>query len=335
MTLCGIRFGKVWQASGATNFYGQGWWYHKPLALFGLRFAGTAFVSKTTTYEARLGNMPLKADGVTPKEWVPRCIVVNRQKKAVLNAVSLSGPGLEFLIQSGEWQKRTEPFCISVMSLEKTPEGRKKEFGAIFGRLAAAKKYERFRADWGVQINFSCPNGGVNPDDLIDEVVPTLELAEKCLPDTIPLMPKFGPEAHPQSMARIARHLRCSVLCFSNTLPFGKHPQWSQEEPVNWKGLFGTSDPKESPIAKRFPGFAGGLSGAPLLHFVCEWVRTVRAYGITIPLNAGGGILSPHDARRVIDAGADSIFLGSIAMLMPTQVASTIRVAQAYVRRRA
>jgi len=335
MILRGINFGPVLQASGATNFHGRGYWYHGPLRPFGLNFRGSTVVTKTTTLLARSGNMPLKADGATPKEWVPRCILRNKRKKIVLNAVGLSGKGLEFYIQTGWWQRFTEPFQISVMSLQTTPEGRQAELEGIFYRLAAAKKYERFRADWGVQVNRSCPNGGLNPNDLIDEVMPMLEMAEKVLPASVPLTLKFGPEVHPRSVIRIANHPRCDCICFCNTLPFGKQPLWAKETPpVDWKALFGTDDPKESPLAKRFPGFAGGLSGAPLKPFVLEWLRAVRALGIQKPIIAGGGLLSANDAGLAFDAGADAVSPGSIAMLAPTQVRPFIRGAHSYVYRR-
>lgn len=337
MILSGINFGPVFQASGATNFFGHGrgrghgWWYHPPLRPFGLNWNDSTVVTKTTTFLPRPGNMPLKKDGVTPKEWLPKCIVRNKAKNAVLNAVSLSGPGLEFLLQSGEWQKLTSPFFISVMSLAPTREGRHAELDAIFGQLGSAKRREHFRADWGVQINFSCPNGGVDPNDLIDEVVPILELADRHLPDTVPIMPKFGPEAHPNSMLHIVKHQRCSALCFCNTMPFGKHPKWALSvPPIDWKGIYGTDDPKESPMAQRFPGFAGGYSGAGLLPFLLAWLPMVRNLGVQTPICAGGGILSPMDVSRVFDAGADSVFLGSIAMLHPTRVRETIRFAHRY-----
>ncbi len=336
MILRGINFGPVLQASGATNFHGRGYWYHWPLRFLGLDFRGSTIVTKTTTLLPRLGNMPLKSDGATPQEWAPLCIIVNWRKKCALNAVGLSGPGLEFLIQTGWWQKFTEPFQISVMSLAPTPNGRQAELEGIFYRLAAAKKYEHFHADWGVQVNRSCPNGGLNPNDLIDEVVPMLEMAEKTLPESVPLTLKFGPEVHPRSMIRIANHRRCDALCFCNTLPFGKQPLWVKETPpVNWNELFGTDDPKESPMAKRFPGFAGGLSGAPLKPFVFEWVRAVRTLGIQKPIIAGGGLLSANDAGCAFDAGADAISPGSIAMLAPTQVRPMIRGAHRYARGRA
>lgn len=335
MILRGINFGPVLQASGATNFHGKGYWYHWPLRAFGLDFRGSTVITKTTTLKARPGNLPLKKDGVTPKEWIPRCIIVSRRKKVTLNAVSLSGPGLEFLIQAGWWQRFTEPFQISVMSLQNTPEGRLAELEGIFYRLTAAKKYEHFHADWGVQANWSCPNGGLNPNDLVDEVVPFLEMAEKALPSSVPLTLKFGPEVHPRSMLRITNHPRADALCFCNTLPFGKHPTWAKESPpVDWKALFGTGDPSESPMSNRFPGFPGGLSGAPLKPFLFEWLRAVRGLGIQKPIIAGGGLLSANDAGLAFDAGADAVSPGSIAMLAPTQVRPMIRSVHAYVRRR-
>ena len=331
ITLRGINFGSVIQPSGATNFDLKGWWYHKPLHFFGLDWSGSTGVTKTTTLLARKGNMPLKTDGKTPKEWLPRSIIVDRKKKAVLNAVSLSGPGLEFLIDSGWWQKLNKPFLISVMSLEKTADTRKAELRAIFEILSFAKRSGQFHTNWGVQINLSCPNGGVNPNDLVDEAVPILESADGILPDTIPVMPKFGPEIHPRSIARIVKTPRCDALCVFNTMPFGKHPAWSTESPpIDWKGIFGTDDPLKSPMAKRFPTFAGGYSGPDLLPFLLEWLRKVRARGIDIPICAGGGILCPKNVGHVFDAGGDAVSFGSIAMLAPTQVQATIREAHRY-----
>lgn len=339
MILRGINFGPVLQASGATNFYGHGrgrghgWWYHKALHYLGLDFRGSTVVTKTTTLLARAGNMPLKRDGVTPKEWVPKCIIIDWRKQCVLNAVGLSGPGLEHLLNSGKWQQRPEPFQISVMSVQRTSEGRQTELEGIFYRLAVAKKYGHFHADWGIQVNLSCPNGGLDPNDLIPEVVPMLEMAEKTLPPSIPLTLKFGPEVHPSSMLRIANHPRCDALCFCNTLPFGMQPLWAKRTPhVDWKALFGTDDPKSSPMAKRFPGFAGGLSGAPLKPLLLEWLHAVRILGIQKPIIAGGGLLSAEDAGFAFDAGADAVSFGSIAMLAPTKVASAIKGTHWYAR---
>ncbi|TSC67060.1 MAG: hypothetical protein G01um101472_541, partial [Parcubacteria group bacterium Gr01-1014_72] len=255
----------------------------------------------------------------------------------VLNAVSLSGPGLRFLLDAKRWQSYGKPMLISVMSLAKTPSERKAELFLMCEMIASEYRelavMRGYAPQWGIQINFSCPNGGVDPNDLIAEVVPILEMADEMLPSQIPVMPKFGPEIHPASVLQIARAPRCDALCVFNTMPFGKHPTWTQEAPpIAWKGIFGTDDPKESPMAKRFPGFAGGYSGEALLPFLLEWLRKVRALGVTTPICGGGGILSPADAYKVFDTGADAISPGSIAMLAPTQVRKTIRAAHAYVR---
>lgn len=75
MILRGIDFGPVLDASGVRNFDKKGYPFHPLFYLFGLRFGGSSFVTKTTTLLARQGNMSLKKDGVTPKEWVPKCII--------------------------------------------------------------------------------------------------------------------------------------------------------------------------------------------------------------------------------------------------------------------
>ena len=45
-------------------------------------------------------------------------------------------------------------------------------------------------------------------------------------------------------------------------------------------------------------------------------------------VNAGGGILCPLDAFMLFAAGADSVFLGSIAMLRPWRMKATIALAR-------
>jgi imidazole glycerol phosphate synthase subunit HisF len=62
---------------------------------------------------------------------------------------------------------------------------------------------------------------------------------------------------------------------------------------------------------------------------VADWVAAARATGICKPINAGGGILSARDALTLLDAGADSVFIGSAAILRPWRVAGIIRRARA------
>ncbi len=311
MILRGIDFGHVWQASGATNFYGQGWWYHHWLKMFGLDFSGSTFVAKTTTLDVRLGNMPMKQDGVTPKELLPKCIHVNRKTRAAVNAVGLSGPGLTSLISSNKWQERREPFFISLMSLAKTAAERRRELSTCAVHLGIEKP--SFKAPFGIQVNFSCPNGGINPADLIKEVKPCLDIFA---PLEVPIVAKFGPDLSIEAALEIEKHPALDGFSVFNTLPWNKLPD---SEKIYYFGS--TISPLIRHLGEKFPG---GVSGAPLLERLQKWIATARNAGLKKPINAGGGILNSIDAFRLIGSGADSISLGSIAFLAPTQVQKTI-----------
>jgi len=57
-------------------------------------------------------------------------------------------------------------------------------------------------------------------------------------------------------------------------------------------------------------------------------VREIRYIGFKKAINAGGGVFRPRDVNRLIDAGADSVALGTVAMLRPWRVKKII--ARAY-----
>jgi len=311
MKLRNIDFGSVHGASGVEGFFGEGYPYHRCLKLLlpGMfSFKGMTFVAKTTTLFPRAGNMPLEKDGLTPREFRPKCIVVSPFKGIALNAVGLSGPGAEFLFRDGRWQSRTKPFFISFMSVEKDVEKRKEEI-KLFVELF--KKYlHSFRAPVGLQINFSCPNVGLHSEELLSEVDEVLTIASVL---QIPLMPKFNLLITPEMVAEITRHASCDAVCISNTLPWGSLP-----ERIKWKELFGTD---ESPL-KKFGG--GGLSGALLLPLLLEWLEQARKI-VEKPICAGGGILSPREIGQLAHYRPGAVALGSIVMLRPWRLARTIQ----------
>jgi len=303
-----IEFLDCLDASGARGYFGEGYSYHALVP--GLDFTGSTFVAKTTTLEFRVGNMPLKRD-LTPRERKPACIVVKPFKGVVLNAVGLSGPGARPLFERGEWQQRSEPFFLSFMPVEKDPGRRLIEVEA-FVRLCN-RFLPDFRAPVGLQVNLSCPNVGLEAKDFVKESHAVLERLARL---EIPLMAKFSVTTSPADVLRIAAHEALDAVCVSNTVPWGKLP-----ERIDWKGLFGS---QASPLAK-FGG--GGMSGKPLLPIVRDWIRDARQLGLEKPINAGGGILRPEDVWTLREAGADSIFLGSIAMLRGWRVRDTIKAA--------
>ncbi len=311
MILRTIDLGHVWNASGARNFDGSGWWYHAPLKLFGLNFKGSTLQAKTTTLEARAGNMRLATDGKTPLERMPKCIYVDLRQGIALNAVGLSGPGAQFLLENSGWQQRTDPIVISFMSVEATSQGR---LGESLRFIELLRAYlPKFKAPVALAINFSCPNVGLKLASLQAEVSQTLDFASVL---NIPLIAKFNALLPIEAALRFAEHRELDAICMSNTIPWGE-----LSEQINWKQLFGSD---VSPLAHY--GFGnGGLSGAPLLPIVCDWIIDARQAGFTKPIIGCGGILSSDDADRILDAGANAIELGSVAFLRPWRVQRIIR----------
>lgn len=310
MILRGVDFGPVWDASGVRGFFGEGYWYHRWLRPVGLSFKGSTFVAKTTTLQPRKGNMELADDGLSPKRRRPDCVVVKFRQGAALNAVGLSGPGAEALFADGRWQARAEPFFLSFMSVESSLSKRIDELNG-FMRLFEKHRAE-FKAPVGLQINLSCPNAGHDFNELEREGVMMLAHAASL---RIPLVPKFSVVTPIETVARVARHQACDAVCVSNTIP------WSQVDAGTREAIFGSAD---SPLA-AYGG--GGLSGKPLFPIVLDWVRRAAMRGFPKPINAGGGILSAHDAET-LRCYAQSIFVGSAAFLRPWRVASIIRAAR-------
>lgn len=300
MRLRGIDFGYVLNSSGARNFDGSGWWYHWFFKRFGLDYSDTTFVAKTTTLNPRAGNMPLK--GLRPTELLPDCIRVYPFRGMALNAVGLSGPGAEWFLQKGIWHQQEKPFFLSFMSVA----------GSKTERLGELRQFVRllgphlpFKAPVGLQLNFSCPNVGLEPQKLVAEMKEGLAIAGDL---DIPLVPKIS-VAFPQEVVLGLPYEDYDALCISNTIPWGQLPDL-----IDWEDLFGTD---VSPLAK-YGG--GGLSGAPLLPLVVVWIEAIRGLGYNRPIIGGGGILSIDDADKLLEAGADAIELGSIAMLRPWRV---------------
>lgn len=307
MKLRGIEFGNVLGASGGQGFFGEGYRYHKYLRPFGLDFRGMTPVAKTTTLPPRAGNMPLRKD-FTPQEFIPKCIYVDLWKGVALNSVGLSNPGAEALLDTLRWDEIEQPFFLSFMSVALEPEDRLAELRGFVDLFTEG--LPDFCSDVGLQINYSCPNAGLHLDKLPGEVKEGLRIASRL---GIPLMPKFNVELPIEQAIEIGKDPNCDALCISNTVPYGHLPN-----EIDWKGLFGDV----SPLAHLG---GGGLSGKPLLPLVIKYLHRLRREGFTKPINGGGGILSLSDARRVLNAGADSIFLGSIAFLRPWRVRGIIQ----------
>jgi len=309
MKLRGIEFGNVIGASGLNGWFGEGYPYHALLKFLpGFTFLGTTLTAKTATLLARPGNMPLRKDNLTPREFIPASIVVRPGAGVVLNAVGLSGPGLAFLLGTGRWQKLDAPFFLSFMSVAGTREERLDELRKAVEMLKT--ELSNFKAPVALQINFSCPNTGHDQEELVKDIHEALKIASVL---NIPLVPKISVLIPPDQAAEILRDPNCDALAVSNTIAWADMPQEVQ------KVFFQTN---KSPLA-RFGG--GGVSGKYLLPLVVQWLEQFKKFNVGKPIIAGGGILKKDDVDQLVAAGASAISPGSVVILRPWNLKSIIK----------
>lgn len=318
MKLREIDFGPIIGASGIQGIFGEGYPYHRQFRLIpGFGFDGLTFTAKTVTLNRNEGNMPLEEDGLTPRERRPRCIYVTPRTWIggyALNAVGLSNFGAKFYLDQCRWQARTDAFFISFMSIKPAAAERLTELRAFVEMLLADPVFCMLRRKMGLQINLSCPNVGLNLEDLLTEALTALEIAQRL---GIPIVLKFNLLVRPYMIQEIAAHRACDAVCVSNTIPWG-----TLQELIDWRRLFGTN---VSPFQARFKS-GGGLSGKPLFPLLIQWLRESRGV-ITKPIIAGGGILHPDDVRKLADFANVWPSLGSISFLRPWRMKSCIRLA--------
>lgn len=311
MQLRKIEFGNVLGASGVQGFFGEGYWFHPAWKPFGLDFSDVTFVSKTATLRARAGNMVLASD-FSPRYPFPLCVRARPFEGLMLNSVGLSNPGVIDLLNTFRWQSHAKPFWISVTTLADTPETRLDEIQRMVAALALCK--HQFKSLFGLQINLSCPNTGHDPKTFISEWITILEAASHL---GVPIMPKFSIASAPIAAVMELEHLPyCDAICVSNTIPY----DWKPDGKFSF-GLHTWRNPT-SPL-QHLGG--GGISGAALKPLVCDWIKQLRATGFTKPINGGGGILCKEDVRDYHQAGASSIFIGSVATLRPWRVKGIVK----------
>jgi dihydroorotate dehydrogenase len=313
MNLRGTNF-FIFVASGALNFFGEGWKFHKLYRRIfpkGFDFSGATFVSKTTTLNERKGNMELDTN-LQPRSLFPDCVRVYPIKGVVLNSVGLSGVGAENLFARGLWQRMANPFFISFMSVEATKEQRVEE-AKSFARVFA-REMPSFSTKVGLELNISCPNTAHCSLSLIDDAVDQLQAFSGL---GIPVILKVNALTPIEAIVRIAASGLCDAILVSNTIPWGQLP-----DKIDWRGIFGST---VSPL--RHLG-SGGLSGYPLLSIVAQWIFEAKDKGVSIPIIGGGGILRRSDVDYLHANGADAVSIGIVAIIRPWRVRGIIEKAR-------
>lgn len=314
MKLRGIEFGQVFCAPGALGFFGEGYRYSQLLwGLLGDVWQGVTFAAKTTTLQQQEGNLSLRADGITLREWFPRSVYVDPFSGHVVNGVGLSGPGARFLLAQHRWQRRTEPFVLSWAAVGITRDERE---GEITGLTNQTRQYRStFQAPFAVQLNAGCPNTG-RPDELtVAEIGDWLQIASGL---NVPLIVNTSVAMPVETLLQIAALPYCEALWIANTIPWG-HPD------IDWQRLFGSII---SPLTRRELPVPGGLSGPACLPLALERVCACKKAGMTLPIIAGNGIQSVADAERVFAAGADGIALGIVGLLRPWRLSRIVSYAR-------
>lgn len=309
MRLRGIDFGSVMNASGARNFFGQGYWFHHWLRPMGLSFENSTFVAKTTPLDPRKGNMATKHDdGMTPNKLFPDCIVVDHLKQTVLNAVGLTSPGAKALLTYGYWQRMRYPFFTSFAAVSDSVESRLEEYKAFVMLLKPYLRY--FLAPVGLEINFVCPNKEHVSMPRVEEIWEALNILSSL---NIPLVAKMNILMSHEACLEVQKHKACDAICMSNTIRWDELPRI-----IDRNAWFGTTI---SPLQK-YGG--GGFSGVPLFSLVTGWIREARRIGFYKPIIGCGGIMRWQDGCDMLDAGADAIQIGSVGMLRPHRVRNII-----------
>ncbi len=308
MNIKNINFDNCFLASGVLNFFGDGWWYdawYRAL-IPGFKITEkTTFVTKTTTFNGQIGNMPLNKN-FRPRELVPKSIKVYPLKGIILNAVGLSGPGAKILFESNKWQQINQPFFISFMAIGDN----------LTQRIEETKKFTdmlidylpEFKTKIGLQINISCPNTKHGTKDLMNEALMILKLVAK---SKLPIDLKVNALVSNEVVKEIEMSKLCDILTLSNTIPYGI-------DEINWKKILRQ---KQSPL-KHLGG--GGLSGRAIFPLVLDKIKSLRSTGIKMPIKGSGGIFSATDVDKMKTAGANAIEIGTVLILRPWRVKAIV-----------
>lgn len=319
LVLAKERFGAVFCATGARGFVGEGYPFHKYWQYAGMDWRDTGFSGKTLTLLPRTGNMPLKDDGFTPREFSPRCIWARfTQGGEMFNAVGLSNFGAEFYLSTGMYHRINTPFFISFMPMAEDPSGRVAET-IDFCKLLA--RHLPFNAPFAIQLNVVCPNTGHDVSALQQEMAHLVTVIKVHLPK-VPIVLNVNALVPAPALVEAARV--ADGLWIGNTVPYGATDR------IDWSSYGAVS-----PVRKRLDPkgdrpkdkIDGGLSSPKCLPLTVELVATLRDSGVSIPIVGGNGVRTFEHVADLVSAGCDATFIGSLAVVRPRSMRSVISFA--------
>jgi len=297
MKLRGIEYGGVFFAPGTFGYFGE----KKSLShKFFLR--RSVFISKTTTIfpysQPRAGNKKKK-------------IVKKIGAGVILSAEDISGPGFESLVNTGKWQKRKNPFFISVCFMENSPKEKIVEVRKVVKILEKRKK--EFKADFGLFVCVYDPVDG----DYFSLKNQTAEILEILSILELPLVVEVSPSFPPDMASELASDTNCNAIALRGTVA------WDDMQNEAKEVFFRTQVSTLSRAQKG--GFVFGKYVAPLS---CEWLRQAKKFMLGKNLIGGGGILNGNTALSFAQSGATGIVLDRANFLRPWNIQKILRKAK-------
>ncbi len=231
-----------------------------------------------------IGSLTPNAQSGNPK---PRCFRLPKDK-AIINRMGINNNGVKYAV---EYIKKHKPNCViggnlsknSTVSNEDAPKDYEKSFAILYDFV-----------DYFV-LNVSCPNVK-NLDKLQDisslsEIIDRLLTLRRYSDDYRPILLKISPDIPVKQLDEIIDLVLVSGLdgvIATNTT----------------RSREGLISDKESIAAIG----EGGLSGAPLYERSLEFVKYIsNKTNKQLPIIAVGGIMSPEQAKQMLDAGASLI----------------------------
>jgi dihydroorotate dehydrogenase len=322
-----IEYPNVWCAPGARNFTGRGWWYTALLQTLmpNYGWSGTGFVTKTATLLPRTGNMPLDEDGETPKEWLPRCIKVYPFSGHVLNAVGLSGPGLDEVLRMLRDEPPSGPFMLSIMCVGQNHMLELQEM------LIKISEFRRAcPTPFLTQLNLACPNTGEELTKFYAELEEMLDCFESW---NLKVFLNFNATVPIEVLLEADKHPACAGFWIGNSIPWGtpginwrrfsrlkrrisrKSPDSPLPRRLNWKASSDTARPM------------GGLSGPVCRKFTLTTIDEARHRGVTKPIIGGNGFQKKDDLDHLWLTRADGVALGIVAMIRAWRLGKLVKYA--------
>ena len=231
-----------------------------------------------------IGSLTPRAQGGNPK---PRCFRLP-EDKAIINRMGINNNGVKYAV---EYIKAHKPNCIiggnlsknSDVSNEDAPKDYEKSFAMLYDFV-----------DYFV-LNVSCPNVK-NLDKLQDisslsEIIDRLLTLRRYFDDYRPILLKVSPDIPVKQLDDIIEIILVSGLdgVIATNTTRSREGLKSSAENINAIG-------------------EGGLSGAPLFERSLEFVKYIsQKTNGQLPIIAVGGIMTPENAKQMLDAGASLI----------------------------